>query len=253
MRTVISDSLEHTHTVEADDKSAFNRGPIYAAMLATAWLITHIYAVFFYDLGSSIFITLALIAFQLWLYTGLFIVAHDTMHGSFAPNSPRLNDWTGRVILFWYAGFNWDRMRTAHHQHHATPGTDEDPDFNADNPYAFWPWYIRFFRHYFSWSQIVVLALIGAVYMLLGAPYPNLVILWAAPAILSSVQLFYFGTYLTHRHHEPFADHHLARSNNYPTWLSLLTCFHFGYHHEHHLYPHEPWWRLPARKGEVKT
>ena len=29
----------------------------------------------------------ALIAAQLWLYTGLFIVAHDTMHGSFAPGN----------------------------------------------------------------------------------------------------------------------------------------------------------------------
>ncbi|MFA9473554.1 MAG: fatty acid desaturase [Filomicrobium sp.] len=27
--------------------------------------------------------------------------------------------------------------------------------------------------------------------------------------------------------------------------MSLLTCFHFGYHHEHHLQPDVPWWRLP--------
>ena len=101
---------------------------------------------------------------------------------------------------------------------------------------------------YFAWTQLLVLAAIGAAYMLLGASYWNLVIMWAVPAILSSVQLFYFGTYLTHRHGTAFADEHLARTNAYPRWLSLLTCFHFGYHHEHHLYPHEPWWRLPARK-----
>jgi beta-carotene ketolase (CrtW type) len=27
-----------------------------------------------------------------------------------------------------------------------------------------------------------------------------------------------------------FTDRHRARSNDYAWWLSLLTCFHFGYH-----------------------
>lgn len=228
-----------------------NKGPLYAALLGLVWITAHFYGLFFHELGSPFWLTLGLIALQIWLYTGLFIVAHDTMHGSFAPHSPRLNDWTGRIILFWYAGFNWDFMRAAHHQHHATPGTEEDPDFNADNPRDFWPWYLRFFLRYFSWKQIVVLSGISIVYMLFGAPYPNLVTMWAVPAILSSAQLFYFGTYLTHRHAEAFPDEHLARTNDYPRWLSLLTCFHFGYHHEHHLYPEEPWWRLPAKKLET--
>ncbi|GLQ23345.1 beta-carotene ketolase [Algimonas ampicilliniresistens] len=229
-------------------QTAPNRGPLFAAMLGSVWLAAHLYALFFHTVGSPWVLTLALIGLQLWLYTGLFIVAHDTMHGSFAPGRPRVNAWVGRVILFWYAGFSWSAMRTAHHQHHDTPGTAEDPDFNADNPRDFWPWYLSFFLRYFSWRQIVVLGAIGALYTLLGAPYINLIVMWAVPAILSSVQLFYFGTYLTHRHAEAFPDEHLARTNDYPRWLSLLTCFHFGYHHEHHLYPNEPWWRLPARK-----
>jgi beta-carotene ketolase (CrtW type) len=227
-----------------------NRGPLYAGLLAVGWLGVHIYAVFFHAIGQPLWATIALIALQIWLYTGLFIVAHDTMHGSFAPGRDAVNKWVGRVILFWYAGFSWDKMRTAHHQHHATPGTAEDPDFHAPNPRAFWPWYMAFFLRYFSWQQVVILAGISVAYMLFGAPYPNLVIMWAVPAILSSVQLFYFGTYLTHRHIDGFVDEHRTRTNNYPHWLSLLTCFHFGYHHEHHLYPHEPWWRLPARKAE---
>ncbi|HYD98464.1 MAG TPA: fatty acid desaturase, partial [Alphaproteobacteria bacterium] len=28
--------------------------------------------------------------------------------------------------------------------------------------------------------------------------------------------------------------------------VSLLTCYHFGHHHEHHLRPDVPWWRLPS-------
>lgn len=234
----------------APPASISNRGLLYAALLAVAWIAAHFYAVFFHAIGDPWIVTVALIAIQIWLYTGLFIVAHDTMHGSFAPGRAALNKWVGRIILFWYAGFSWDRMRSAHHQHHATPGTADDPDFYADNPNDFWPWYVQFFLHYFAWTQLLVLAGIGAVYMLFGAPYLNLVIMWAVPAIASSVQLFYFGTYLTHRHGEAFPDEHLARSNHYPRWLSLLTCFHFGYHHEHHLYPNEPWWRLPARKQE---
>ena len=151
--------------------------------------------------------------------------------------------------MFVYAGFSWRLMKEAHLRHHDYSGTDKDPDFNADNPLDFWPWYIKFFKQYFGLKQIAILFVFTLIYVfILGANYVNTIIMWAVPAILSSVQLFYFGTYLTHRHRTPFADDHKARSNSYPYWLSLLTCFHFGYHHEHHLYPHEPWWRLPVRK-----
>lgn len=207
---------------------------------------------FFHSLGDPLWLTLGLIALQLWLFTGLFIVAHDAMHGSLWPARPRLNNWIGRIILFFYAGFSFSKMRAAHHQHHAAPGSAEDPDFNADNPHAFWPWYFLFFRRYFSASQLIVVAGITVIYVLiLGANDWNTIIMWALPAILSSVQLFYFGTYLTHRHGDAFVDEHKARTNDFPRWLSLLTCFHFGYHHEHHLYPHEPWWRLPIKKRET--
>ena len=236
------------HTGEA----SVNLGPLYAALLAVLWAIGHIYGVFFHTIGDPVWLTILLLLSQLWLFTGLFIVAHDTLHGTLLPNHPRLNTLIGRIILFFYAGFSFSKMKKAHHQHHATPGTVEDPDFYADNPTAFWPWYFQFFRRYFSVSQLFVVSGITIVYIwVFGATYWNTVMMWALPAILSSVQLFYFGTYLTHRHAEPFADEHNARTNNYPIWLSLLTCFHFGYHHEHHLFPHEPWWRLPARKGET--
>ena len=233
-------------------KSA-NKGPLYAALLAAAWLGVHLYAVFGHAIGDPWWMTAALILVQIWLYTGLFIVAHDTMHGSFAPNNPRLNDWTGRIILFWYAGFNWDSMRTAHHQHHATPGTEDDPDFNADNPHAFWPWYFRFFVRYFSWKQIVVLAAIVAGVGLAKDNTAAVIGAMVVAPLLGPNMAIALGIVLTHRHGEDFADEHLARTNDYPRWLSLLTCFHFGYHHEHHLYPHEPWWRLPARKFELSS
>jgi len=107
---------------------------------------------------------------------------------------------------------------------------------------------MKFFLTYFGWRQFLTLFGFTLIYILLGANYFNTIIMWAVPAILSSIQLFYFGTYLTHRHADEFPDHHNARTNEFPWLASLFSCFHFGYHHEHHLFPHEPWWRLPKRK-----
>ena len=224
-------------------------GLFYAALVVGGWVIIHIYSVFFHSLSAPLWQTMGLIALQCWLYAGMFIVAHDTMHGSLGPGNEKANANIGKTIMFVYAGFDWSYMRKAHHAHHDNPGTSDDPDFNANDPHSFWPWYIKFFTEYFGLRQLIVLVGFTLTYIFVfGAAYLNTIIMWAVPAVLSSVQLFYFGTYLTHRHADEFPDHHNARTNDYPKWLSLLTCFHFGYHHEHHLYPNEPWWRLPLRK-----
>lgn len=237
------------HT-QADITPKLNLGLPLAALIVGGWASVHIYSVFFHSLSDPIWQTLGLIALQCWLYTGVFIVAHDTMHGSLAPGRPKLNAFIGTTVLFVYAGFNWKKMRSAHHAHHDYSGTASDPDFNAANPNAFWPWYLKFFLTYFGWKQVVILVGFTLLYIGLGASYLNTIVMWAVPAILSSVQLFYFGTYLTHRHASAFPDEHNARTNEFGYIASLLSCFHFGYHHEHHLYPHEPWWRLPIRKRE---
>ena len=227
-----------------------NLGPLFAALLGVAWVAAHIYGVFILDIAAQPLLTAALMLALTWLYVGLFIAAHDAIHGTLFRRGSPWNDRVGTLIHFLYAGFDFQTMKTAHIQHHATPGTAEDPDFNADNPTAFLPWYTRFFLRYFGFRQMAILAGLAIIHIALGAELPNLILLWAVPAILSSVQLFTFGTYLPHRHADAFPDNHNARTNSFPRWLSLLTCFHFGYHHEHHLYPDEPWWRLPARRAE---
>jgi beta-carotene ketolase (CrtW type) len=86
-----------------------------------------------------------------------------------------------------------------------------------------------------------------------GVPPANLILFWAGPALLSTVQLFAFGTYLPHR--EPdggYTNRHHACSNDYPVWLSFLTCYHFGYHLEHHQYPNVPWWQLPRKRQQAQ-
>jgi len=220
------------------------------AILGT-WAVVHVYALFFFTWKSASALAVPFIVLLLtWLYVGLFIIAHDCMHGSLVPFAPAWNRWIGRICLFLYAGFSFDALNPKHHLHHRHSGTDGDPDFHDEHPHAFWPWYVKFFSEYFTGREFIAIALINLFYLALGASIVNVLVFWALPAVLSSLQLFTFGTYLPHKPANPaFSDRHNARSNDYPWWLSLLTCFHFGYHHEHHLYPGVPWWRLPAARA----
>lgn len=223
-----------------------------AALVLGGWVATHVYGVFLLRLeGLAWMLAPFLVAGQCWLNVGLFIVAHDAMHGSLAPFRPRLNRAIGRLCLALYAGFSFDRLITSHFDHHKYSGTERDPDFHAGGPRHFWPWYLAFVRRYFGWGNFAVLTVLLALYLFVFRVSPaNALLFWAVPAILSSLQLFYFGTYLPHRHEDaPFGDRHNARSSDFPPVLSLLTCYHFGYHHEHHEAPHVPWWRLPAVHG----
>lgn len=223
-------------------------GLLLAAVLIATWLTLHVYAVFFLRLADGGLIAAPFaILILCWLNVGLFILAHDAMHGSLAPGFPRASRWIGTISLLLYAAFDFEKLRTSHLSHHSAPGTVDDPDFHAAAPRRLWPWYAAFMRRYFGWREFLRLCIPVTFYLLLGAKILNLLLMWALPAALSSLQLFAFGTFLPHRHDEtPFADDHRARSNGYSQFVSLITCFHFGYHHEHHLMPHVPWWRLPA-------
>jgi beta-carotene/zeaxanthin 4-ketolase len=221
------------------------------AAIGGAWLLLHFYSVFLHaPTGEGLLLAPLLVAALCWLNVGLFIVAHDAMHGSLAPGRPKTNLWVGRIALSLYAGFSFDRLRAKHFEHHRRPGTAADPDFSVTHRRRFWPWYAAFLRRYFGLREAGILTLLVAAYLLLlSASYANLLLFWALPAILSSLQLFLFGTFLPHREDEAgFADRHRARSNDYGYLASLMSCFHFGYHHEHHLAPQLPWWRLPQER-----
>ncbi len=95
----------------------------------------HVNAVFWLDVEATSWLGIVLIiAVQTWLSVGLFIVAHDSMHGSLAPFRPRLNLAVGRLALALYAGFSFDRLAPKHFAHHRHPGTAEDPDFDLIIP-----------------------------------------------------------------------------------------------------------------------
>jgi beta-carotene ketolase (CrtW type) len=222
-----------------------------AAAILLAWLAIHLGGIFAFALtGLGWLWAVPLVLLQTWLSTGLFIVAHDCMHGSFATGKPKVNHNVGWAALMMYAGLDYDRMLPSHFAHHRHVGTAADPDFDATNPSDAGRWLLRFFGRYYSHWQIVRIVVVVSIYLMLGAPLPNIVVFWAVPALLALIQLFYFGTFLPHRHAgDAFPDRHNARSSAFGPLASVVTCFNFGgYHHEHHLHPHIPWWRLPGTR-----
>ena len=222
-----------------------------AGAIFAAWIGLHVYSLFVFELSwASLPVGILLAALLCWLSVGLFIVSHDAMHGSLAPGRKRLNGFIGGALLFLYAGFGWRKMRSAHFDHHRHAGRDGDPDFDTNNPAHFGRWYGTFLMRYFGWRSALFVSSVVLVYWLVfGVPMTQIVLLYGLPAIASSLQLFYFGTYRPHNHRgEEFPDDHNARSERFGTLTSLVTCFHFGYHHEHHLAPHVPWWGLPHHR-----
>lgn len=258
----MSDNVEEATLVRNPSTVARDRdvqtivGITLALAIIGAWLLLHVLAIFVIDWPSApIWAPVPMILIQSWLFVGLFIIAHDCMHGSLAPARPWINRWFGRTTLLLYAAFSYDRLLPEHHKHHRRPGTADDPDFDPDHPSSFWPWLYRFMTHYYGWREFAAMSVAMLVYMALFNPsYWKILAFYALPAVISALQLFYFGTYRPHRiEDDAFSDRHNSRTDDFPWLLSLLTCFHFGYHHEHHLSPTTPWWRLPAVRNTRRS
>lgn len=186
--------------------------------------------------------------FQTFLYTGLFVTAHDAMHGTVAPHHQRLNLWVGTIALVAYGLMSYTVLNEAHKQHHLHPASSFDPDFHDGEHKHFVCWYVRFMSQYWNlWQWLGIAAVYRGLHYFGHIPELNLMLSWVIPSLLSSVQLFYFGTYLAHREVND-AEKTTSNINSIyrPFFWSLLTCYHFGYHREHHDNPSIPWWKLPA-------
>jgi len=175
---------------------------------------------------------------QMYFYTGLFITAHDAMHGLVSSNK-KLNHVIGWVaaLLFSY-NFYW-KLFPKHHEHHRFVATDKDPDYHSSDNFVIW--YFSFIRQYVTIWQIFLMAVTFNI-LKLYLPTENLIIFWMLPAVLSTLQLFYFGTYLPHMGENTNAHHSRTQSKNH--FWALISCYFFGYHFEHHDSPNTPWWRL---------
>jgi beta-carotene/zeaxanthin 4-ketolase len=186
------------------------------------------------------------LALQSYFYTGLFITAHDAMHGS-ASHNRRLNRWIGRVAAFLFAAFSYRKLHANHMKHHRWPGEARDPDFYPRSQ-NFLVWFVVFFYRYATVIQLVTMALLFNLLRLV-VPTWNIIFFWVVPAFIATFQLFYFGTYRPHRypHTHEMGPHH-ARSQQKNHFWAMLSCYFFGYHIEHHNSPGTPWWRLHELK-----
>jgi beta-carotene/zeaxanthin 4-ketolase len=241
--------------VQYDLKSQPLTGLLAAVVIVSIWIGSLVFLSFI-DITQSITILILLaILGRTFIQTGLFIVAHDAIHGSVMPRNPRSNDLVGKIAVTLYAFLSYQKLAANHQQHHRYPGRVGDPDFHDGIHQNILSWYLKFITGYLDFRQILFQFFwFGVVFAILDFGLHisaiNLLLFWVVPILLSTLQLFFFGTYLPHRiapdQAEKSKNYHRAISSNYPMILSFLTCYHFGYHWEHHEYPFLPWYELPS-------
>jgi len=183
--------------------------------------------------------TWLMVLVQTHLYTGMFITAHDAMHRTVCKNQ-FINHSIGKVAAVLFAFNNYNKLIKKHHEHHRFVATDKDPDYHHGN---FLVWYFNFALQYVTIFQIILMAITYNLLKLI-VPAENLILFWMVPSILSTLQLFYFGTYLPHRGEHDEGNIHKSRSQRKNHWWAFLSCYFFGYHYEHHDTPNTPWWEL---------
>lgn len=230
---------------------AFYITPSKSFLIATTilglWFVTLIFLLNFEIRVTQFPVILLGIALQTFLNTGLFITGHEAMHGLVCPKNPHFNRSFGILVLSLYAFFSYDELLIKHWRHHLNPASLDDPDFHDGQNSGFFAWYLHFLKGYATWKQFgYFLSLVILFHYIFHVVLLNIGLFWGLPLILSSLQLFYFGTFLPHRQpNEGYDNLHRANSINLPIFLSFFSCYHFGYHREHHEQPHIPWWKLP--------
>ena len=226
---------------------AFCKGLIVATIILGLWCTTLSSLLSCEIRATQPLLILLGIFWQTFLDTGLFITAHEAMHGLVCPQNPQLNRLFGVVAISLYGLFPYEKFLRNHWLHHHHPASLNDPDFHDGKDARWFAWYLHFLKGYWNWKRfscsLVVIILLGYT---LHLPFVNLGLFWGLPLGLSSLQLFYFGTFLPHRQPlEGYNNFHRASSTNLPIFWSFLSCYHFGYHREHHEHPDVPWWELP--------
>ncbi len=181
-----------------------------------------------------------LILLQTHLYTGLFITAHDSMHGTVSKNKT-VNKILGWITSILFAFNFYDFLFEKHHEHHKYVASDKDPDYHESGKLGIWYW--NFIKRYTNLKQLVLMGTTLTVLSFIFA-IENVLLFWMLPSILATFQLFYFGTYIPHKNGHEHNNKHNAKTQNKNHFWAFITCYFFGYHYEHHDAPGVPWWRL---------
>ncbi len=199
-----------------------------------------------------LFIIILGVFLRSFLHTGLFITTHEAIHGVISKHR-QINDFIGYTTSSLYALLPYKVLVLNHRLHHRYPATEQDPDFYVSDSSNFLLWYVSFMKKYQkgrqAWVLLMGMAVIFGGLINLQFSLSNIILFWVIPIIISSWQLFTFGIFLPHRKTSSgYSDRHRAKSNNYSVFWSFITCYHFGYHWEHHQYPHLPWYKLPLAR-----
>lgn len=221
-------------------------GIVIACMIIALWAGHLVWSLLFASLHAASPLLYMHIIIQTYLSTGLFITAHDAMHGTVA-RSRTVNTFIGRICCTLYACLSYRRLLDNHIRHHRAPGTSGDPDYSARSQ-KFFPWWFTFMRQYATVTQLICMAVIYNILHIWFADL-RLWLLWVLPLFASTFQLFYFGTYEPHRlpHTKEMQPHNARTLIQNHAW-AMLSCYFFGYHYEHHSSPHTPWWKLYTLK-----
>lgn len=220
-------------------KSLDPQGVIIALALIMLWFVCLYYFLEWQVDYWSLWTILA-IYLQTHLYTGLFITSHDAMHGSVSKNK-KLNMLLGRITAILFAFNSYDRLIVKHHQHHKHVASHDDPDYHESG--HFWKWYWSFLKSYLTLRQMILVT-VSLQLLRIFFPLENIILFWVLPSILSTFQLFYFGTYLPHKDEVQNQNEHRSGSLKKNHIWAFWSCYFFGYHFEHHDAPGVPWWRL---------
>jgi len=193
----IADHNQEQHMPLYAHASYQTRGIFLALLVMVSWC-GHL----FYTLKFAAILSWQLplhLLFQSFLNVGLFIIAHDAIHGSLAPGRHRLNNFIGACAIFMYGGFLWAKMRDHHHAHHRAPVTSEDPDYAMNGDERFFFWIGSFVVRYYSWRNFALMHIHVFIAYLISGSLLQLLVFFAVPAWLSALQLFTFGVYLPHK------------------------------------------------------
>lgn len=214
-------------------------GTVMAIFLIVVWSVS-LLLLLNWTIDFSNPLTYLFIYIQTHLYTGIFITSHDAMHGSVSKNR-KVNYVIGYITSFLFAFNSYDALIVKHHEHHRFVATDKDPDYHDSG--KFWLWYWNFLKRYITVRQLILIT-VSLQLLWLIFPLENLILFWSLPSILSTFQLFYFGTFIPHNDGHEHDNKHKSRTLEKNHLLAFFSCYFFGYHYEHHDAPGVPWWRL---------
>jgi beta-carotene ketolase (CrtW type) len=183
------------------------------------------------------------------VFTGLFIFAHEAIHGTLVPEFPALGHVLGRLFATVYALVDYDLLRANHWKHHGHVASDADPDFDPSGRLLVHGF--RFMRRYLRWYSVPLLALVG--HLLGQAGYSAAMIgAYVAPVLLSTLVVFTVGIHLVH--HPVLLARHAGGDPQRSVCIDLgrvgsaLVILNFNVHWNHHAHPRLSWRELGAMR-----